>query len=166
TGDIVARSRGGEIAIIGRAKDTIILLGGENVEPEPIEEHLRGSSLIEDVMVVGQDRRYLAALIVLDTQEASRFMEELGETDLYDPGDGVTPSRARLAEFSALHNRIRQDIAERVSAGAGYRLHEQVYRFTLIPRAFREPDELTHTRKKRRRVIEENFRQTINGMFT
>ncbi len=165
TGDIVARARGGELAIIGRAKDTIILLGGENVEPEPIEEHLRRSPLIEDVMVVGQDKRYLAALVVVDPGEAGRFLKEHGETDVYEQSDTITPSRARLAESSLLYNRVRQDIADCVSAGSGYRLHEQIYRFTLIPRAFREPDELTHTRKKRRRTIEENFKQTIREMY-
>ncbi len=166
TGDIVARARGGELAIIGRAKDTIILLGGENVEPEPIEEHLRRSSLIEDAMIVGQDRRYLSALVVVDPHEAARFLAENGETDRYDEANAVSPSRSGLADSPLLYNRVRQDIAESVSGSAGYRLHEQIYRFTLVPRAFREPDELTHTRKKRRRVIEANFAQTIHSMYT
>ncbi|MFW5995464.1 MAG: AMP-dependent synthetase/ligase, partial [Spirochaetia bacterium] len=166
TGDIVSRSRAGELAIIGRAKDTIILLGGENVEPEPIEEHLRRSPLIEDAMVVGQDRRYLAALIVVDPHEAARILKEHGQHDIYEDTSRVTPSRRKLAGSSLLHNRVRQDIAECISAGAGYRLHEQIYRFVLIPRTFRKPDELTHTGKKRRRVIEANFREDIRALYT
>jgi len=55
TGDIVMLTYNDEIKIIGRAKDTIVLLGGENVEPEPIEDKLCQSDYIEQAMVVGQD---------------------------------------------------------------------------------------------------------------
>ena len=57
-------SQDNEIKITGRAKDTIVLLGGENIEPAVIEASLLNSPYIERVMIVGQDKKYIAALIV------------------------------------------------------------------------------------------------------
>jgi long-chain acyl-CoA synthetase len=64
TGDIGMISHDGELRITGRAKDTIVLRGGKNVEPVPIENTLRESPYIQHCMVIGQDQKYLAALIV------------------------------------------------------------------------------------------------------
>jgi len=64
TGDLGMLSYDGEIKITGRAKDTIVLRGGENIEPLPIEQRLAESSYIQQAVVLGQDEKYLAALIV------------------------------------------------------------------------------------------------------
>jgi long-chain acyl-CoA synthetase len=71
TGDLGKLSHSGDIVITGRAKDTIVLSNGENIEPEPIEQHLiaKSSSLIDQAVVVGQDQRYLSALLVLSVPE-------------------------------------------------------------------------------------------------
>ncbi|HWP68874.1 MAG TPA: AMP-binding protein, partial [Rectinemataceae bacterium] len=53
TGDLAVRSENGEFIIVGRAKDTIVLMGGENVEPEPIEEKLKESAYIDHAVVLG-----------------------------------------------------------------------------------------------------------------
>ncbi|MDR2897450.1 MAG: long-chain fatty acid--CoA ligase, partial [Spirochaetaceae bacterium] len=64
TGDLGILSSRNEIKITGRAKDTIVLLGGENIEPAAIEAAINGSSFVEFTVVLGQDKKYLAALIV------------------------------------------------------------------------------------------------------
>jgi long-chain acyl-CoA synthetase len=64
TGDIGMLTHDNELRITGRAKDTIVLRGGENVEPVPIEHKMRESPYIFQCMVLGQDQKYLAALIV------------------------------------------------------------------------------------------------------
>jgi len=56
----------GCLFITGRAKDTIVLMNGENVEPEPLEEALIESPLISQAMLVGQDAKALSGVIVLD----------------------------------------------------------------------------------------------------
>src|SRR5690606_29624821 len=61
TGDLGRRHENGDLEITGRAKDTIVLRGGENVEPEPIENALRLSDLIDPVIVVGQDENQRGA---------------------------------------------------------------------------------------------------------
>ena len=75
TGDIGIYTLNGELKIVGRAKDTIVLLGGENIEPEPIELLLRDSSYIDQAMVVGQDKKFLGALIVPDNQQINQFLD-------------------------------------------------------------------------------------------
>lgn len=57
---------GGHIVLTGRAKDTIVLSNGENVEPQPVEDALQCSPFIKYAMLIGQDRRQLGALIVAD----------------------------------------------------------------------------------------------------
>lgn len=64
TGDLGRLTPEGDLVFLGRAKETIVLSGGENVEPEPIESALMKTGLFQQVMVVGQDRKALAALVV------------------------------------------------------------------------------------------------------
>jgi long-chain acyl-CoA synthetase len=64
TGDLGRLTEKGDLVFVGRAKETIVLSGGENVEPEPIEGALMRTGLFHQVMVVGQDRKTLAALVV------------------------------------------------------------------------------------------------------
>ena len=73
TGDLGMVTYKGEIRIIGRTKETIVLLGGENVEPVPIEDTMLESEYIDQVMVVGQDQKFLGALVV-PNQERWRNM--------------------------------------------------------------------------------------------
>ena len=64
TGDLGRFTIRGELSLTGRAKETIVLLGGENIEPSPIEDALKESPYLSQIMVVGQDKKHLGALIV------------------------------------------------------------------------------------------------------
>lgn len=64
TGDLGMLLPDGSVVLTGRAKDTIVLSSGENIEPGPLEECLVASPLVEQVMLVGQDERQLGALVV------------------------------------------------------------------------------------------------------
>lgn len=149
TGDIVMRSRAGELSIQGRAKETIVLSGGENIEPAPIEQRLCTSPLVRDCMIVGQDRKFLGALIVPDLEHAA--------------AEGLIMDAE--VETEALRDRIRQEIAEHIGTASGYRSHEQIYRFAIVSTPFTEPAHLTHTGKKRRAQIELDFRATIESVY-
>ena len=76
TGDLGKLTLRGELKITGRAKDTIVLLGGENIEPLPIEQKITESEYIDTAVVVGQDQKYLAALIIPNTDAVERFADE------------------------------------------------------------------------------------------
>ncbi len=79
TGDLGMLTHDGELKITGRAKDTIVLRGGENVEPLPIEQKLRESELIDQAVVLGQDQRFLAALIVPNGEALREALREQAE---------------------------------------------------------------------------------------
>lgn len=65
----------GQILLTGRSKDTITLLDGENVAPQPIEDALCRSPLLSHIMIIGQDKRTLGALVCLDSEELERRMQ-------------------------------------------------------------------------------------------
>ncbi|XP_076935285.1 putative acyl-activating enzyme 16, chloroplastic isoform X2 [Bidens hawaiensis] len=103
TGDIgwispvhsVGRSRnsGGFIVLEGRAKDTIVLSTGENVEPEQLEEAAMRSSLIQQIVVIGQDRRRLGAIIVPNKEEIMLVSKKLSGSD----SDAVELTKVKIA---------------------------------------------------------------------
>ncbi|HUI71703.1 MAG TPA: long-chain fatty acid--CoA ligase, partial [Spirochaetia bacterium] len=80
TGDLGMMTYRGELKIIGRTKETIVLLGGENVEPVPIEDTILESEYIDQVMVVGQDQKFLAALVVPNDELLEKYAatQEIG----------------------------------------------------------------------------------------
>ena len=91
TGDLGMLLPDGSVALTGRAKDTIVLSSGENIEPGPLEEALVASSLIEQVMLVGQDERQLGALLVPRVEPIRAWAMEQGLAVAEDlggrPGD-------------------------------------------------------------------------------
>ncbi|MBM5802293.1 MAG: long-chain fatty acid--CoA ligase, partial [Cyanobacteria bacterium K_DeepCast_35m_m2_023] len=78
TGDLGCLLADGSLVLTGRAKDTIVLSSGENIEPGPLEEALVASPLIEQVMVIGQDQRKLGALLVLKAEALEGFAAQAG----------------------------------------------------------------------------------------
>ena len=78
TGDLGMLLPDGSLALTGRAKDTIVLSSGENIEPGPLEEALVASPLIEQVMLVGQDQRQLGALLVPRVEPIRAWAQEQG----------------------------------------------------------------------------------------
>lgn len=152
TGDLGRRFRDGELAITGRAKDTIVLRGGENVEPEPIENALRLSPYIAQVVVVGQDRKTLGALIVPD-REAIRLRTPVLAGSA--PADGADVERL-----------IRTECQRLLCRATGFKSCEQVRRFALLDAALSlEGGELTETLKLKRHVIVEKHRDAIERIF-
>ena len=78
TGDLGLLLADGSLVLTGRAKDTIVLSSGENIEPGPLEETLVSSSLIEQVMIIGQDERQLGVLLVPNFEEIIVWADKKG----------------------------------------------------------------------------------------
>ena len=152
TGDIGMITFNNCIKILGRSKDTIVLLSGENVEPLPIEAKLVGSPLIEQCMVVGQDEKSLGALIV---PAADGFREA---------GLKVTGIAEILPREDA-HRLMDAEIRRLVSAETGFKPFERIAVWRFVPRSFEVGDELTNTFKLKRHVITERYAGTIGEMF-
>ncbi len=156
TGDIGTLTVNGEIQITGRAKDTVVLLGGENVEPEPIEDLVRQSEYIEHVMVVGQDQRFLGALVVPNAETVAPYAAEHGVT-----GSGL----AALAASPEVQRLVQEEVQSRVNARNGFKSFERIARIALLDQPFEVGDQLTHTLKMRRHVIAAQYEQRIADLF-
>ncbi|MCB1172854.1 MAG: AMP-binding protein [Leptospiraceae bacterium] len=155
SGDILVYTNHGELKFAGRAKDTIVLFGGENVEPQPIEDTLSQSAYIQQVVVVGQDQKTLAALIVPNKEAV---LAELGAAS---PGDDIQAWR----DNKAVQQLFKQEIKSRVSAEAGFKSFEKVTAFDLLDKEFQIGDELTQTLKVKRNVVLEKYADRIKALY-
>lgn len=156
TGDLAIIEARGDFAIVGRVKDTIVLSGGENIEPVPIENALKSSEYIENAVVVGQDRRYLGALIVIDTKNVERFLK-----------DSQVPyiNKAELSELDEVKHLIDGEIQRLVSRAAGFKPYEQVPRFALLSKPFQVGRELSAKQEVKRAEILKLYKDEIESIF-
>ncbi len=154
TGDMGFISFNNTLTIAGRAKETIVLLGGENVEPVPIENKLLESDYIGQVMVTGQDQKYLSCLIYPDMEKMAEFM-----------GNNETLDIDELAKDDTVIDLLRNEIKRMVSASTGYKSFEKVVDFRLIPKPFEVGDELTNLGKMKRHVITDKYQSLIADIY-
>jgi long-chain acyl-CoA synthetase len=159
TGDLGRLTVRGELAITGRAKETIVLSGGENVEPTPIEDAVTESPYIAQVMVVGQDRKHIGALVVPALDAVREWLRSQGVAE-----EMIGDAEA-VCGREETHTLIRDEIRRLVTEEKGFKYYEKIPRFRLLPREFAVGDELTHTMKKRRNVIAERYADQIEGLF-
>lgn len=156
TGDLGMMTRQGELAITGRAKDTIVLLGGENIEPLPIEQKLCESPYIQTAVVLGQDQKYLAALIIPTEETVTAWAEE-NNVPIED-----WESLIRQPEVVEL---IDGEVYELVSAKNGFKSFERLFRFTLLPRPFEVGRELSAKQEVKRHAINAIYAKEIAELF-
>jgi len=157
TGDLVRATIRKELQIVGRSKDTIVLRGGENVEPEPIEKQLLQSELIENVMVVGQDQKYLGALIVPNLELLEKFATQRRITYL---------DREELLDHAQTMELVHEVIQHLVNPRTGFKSFERVFKFVLLPRPFEVGTELTAKLSLRRNVTAQKYAAQIASLFT
>jgi long-chain acyl-CoA synthetase len=156
TGDLGMMTFKGELRILGRVKETIVLLGGENVEPVPIEDTILESEYIDQTMVVGQDQKFLAALVVLNDEAIERYAKEC---------QAAFESKEALRESPLIQNLISREINSRVNAKRGFREFEQVFRFAVLPKHFEVGNELSAKQSVKRDVVYKSFKRQIDGLF-
>ena len=152
TGDLGLVTFNDCLKIVGRCKETIVLLGGENVEPLPIESCLLESPLIDQCMMVGQDRKHLGVLVV----PSLAGFAALGI---------AAPDLSALANYPEAHAVLRLEIQRLVCASAGFKPFERISCFEILERPFEVGEELTMTFKLRRHVIAEHYAARIEAMF-
>lgn len=155
SGDLGHVDGTGNVWITGRAKDTIVLAGGENVEPEAVETLVKTSPFVEQVMCVGQDQKALGALLV------PRFdaLEQAVPRADWEPDDGELRGRAVQALFRAELDRlqVRQN---------GCRPCERIATFRVLAEPMTaENGLLTQTLKVRRHVVAQRHAPRIAAMF-
>ena len=154
TGDIGIIDEDGFIKITDRKKNIIVLSNGKNVAPQPIESQLIQSPFINQIMLVGNERKNVAALIVPNFDALNSWGKE-NEVD--------TSDMSAMLKTREVHQHIQKEIRERLTDFADF---EQVRRFALLEREFsQEEDEMTPTLKLKRNVIIEKFSDEIEGMY-
>lgn len=155
TGDIMRINYRGELSFAGRAKDTIVLAGGENVEPVPIEDQLLNSPYINQVMVTGHESKHLVVLIVPDFDRMKNEIEGLPE----DPK--LWNQNPKIREI------FKNEISSRVSRKGGFKAFELIPQnaFYIVPRPFDPDREMTRTLKIKRNEILENFNKEVTELI-
>jgi len=159
TGDLGYISKWDDLVITGRAKDTIVLSNGENIEPQPIEDACIRSAYIDQVVLVGQDQKQLGILIVpnLSALEAA----------------GLIPAESKLAEIlpelnkAEIRNFYRDELIREVKNRPGYSVNDRIGVFEFLPEQFTiDNGFLTQTFKIRRNIVFERYQDIIVKMFT
>lgn len=155
SGDLGHCDDNGNFWITGRAKDTIVLAGGENVEPEPIETLIKTSPLIEQAVVVGQDQKALGVLIV---PNKDALEHDVAKGDWNVQGDTVTGD--------AVRNLYRKELDRLITRENGCRPTDRIATLQILAEPL-TPDNgmLTQTMKVRRHVIAERYKGVIDALF-
>ncbi len=170
TGDLGWVTPNNDLVLTGRAKDTIVLTNGENIEPQPIEDACLRSPYIEQIMLVGQDQRSLGALIVpnLDALQqwaaAENVTLNLPNSDTNEDSESFRTGIDLKSK--EVQNLFRQELNREVKNRPGYRPDDRIGQFALILEPFSiENGMMTQTLKIRRPVVTQRYHDIINGMF-
>ncbi len=156
TGDLGRLTLNGNLQIVGRAKETIVLTGGENIEPTPIEEKILECDLILNTMLVGQDKKYLAAIVVPNPEALKKLAKNLDlPIDNYDA----------LCASEEVNKHLISKIRAKVNVKNGFKSCESIKYIAVVPKPFEVGDELTNSLKMKRNYIADKYADLINETF-
>ena len=154
TGDIGHIDGDGFLVITDRKKDIIVTSGGKNVAPQPIENLLKTIPYVSTAVVIGDRKRFVAALIVPN-------LEKLEE---YARNSGIAfKDRGELVRNEKVISFIKAEVDRATPALAPY---EKIRRIALLEREFEiEKDEITPSLKVKRNIIEDRYRDVIDALY-
>ncbi len=156
SGDLGMLTPNKDLTITGRAKDTIVLSNGENIEPTPIEDACLRSEYISQIVLVGQDQKSLGALIVPNSEALQLWLNS----------QNLPPESATNPDNSQILNLFRDELNREVKNRPGYRADDKIAAIRLITEPFSiENGLLTQTMKIRRPVVMERYHGMIDEMF-
>ncbi len=155
SGDIGEIDARGFLRLTDRKKDLIITSGGKNIAPQMIENELKTSPYIVDAILIGDGRKFVTALVVIDEEYVIKFAQ--ARKVQYTTYATLTEAREVGELIQTEVHRVNQGLA-RV---------EQIKRFCILPKKLLEEDgEVTPTMKVKRRAINQQFAATIEGMYS
>ncbi|GAG70991.1 unnamed protein product, partial [marine sediment metagenome] len=155
TGDLGKKTYNGKyLKLVGRIKDTIVLRGGENIEPHPLEDRFKECDYINMVIIVGQDKSRLGALIVPDFEALKVYTEE--ENIEYKNINELINHPKVISLFQKEQKRL-------ISKEHGFTPYETVMGIALLPHEFTmEAGEMTETLKMKRFEIHNKYKEEID----
>ncbi len=155
TGDLGVMALNGALSIRGRSKDTIVLLGGENVEPVPMETILTQHKLIEQAVVVGQDQKHLGVLIWPNYE----MLEDAGfAVNEFDRKENLNNNKEIMKLYL---NTVHELISEK----NGFKPFERITAVRFLPDKLRVGDTLTNLMKIKRNVVHKKYADLIASMY-
>lgn len=155
TGDLGDISEDGFISITGRKKDLIITAGGKNVSPGLLEASVMTSPVVNQCLVIGDKKPFVAALITLDLADANKWLESQGAKP--------EPDLASLAKNAIVHAEVERAVN---AANEGVSRAESIRKFEILPDEFTEANGmLTPSLKTRRAQIVEHYRELIDNVI-
>jgi len=156
TGDIGEWVEGTFLKITDRKKEIFKTSGGKYVAPQPIENKMKESVFIEQIMVVGANKKFVSALIVPAFVHVRKYLEEHGVN--------APPSNADLVKMNEVRTLIRKQL-DKYNVNFGH--VEQVKKFVLLPNEWTiDTGELTPSLKIRRKIIEHKYHDKIEALYS
>lgn len=157
TGDLGWITKNGELVLTGRAKDTIVLSNGENIEPQPIEDACLKSNYIDQIVLVGQDKDSLGALVIPN----ENYLKSWAENN--NIKDDASSEIINKPEIQKLFKKI---LTESVKSRPNYRPFEKIQYFKLLDEPFTvENGLMTQTMKLKKNEIYKRYEALIHEMF-
>jgi long-chain acyl-CoA synthetase len=154
SGDIGTLGADGQFRIVDRKKEMIITSSGKNISPANLEALAKSSPIIGQAVAIGDGRKFISVLLVLDPQVAPAWAKARGI-------EATSP--AELAEQAAVVEEVRRALT---TANSHLSRVEQFKRFTILPGEWSpESEELTPTMKLKRRVIHSKYQPEIEAMY-
>jgi len=154
SGDVGELDEDGYLRITDRKKDIIVTAGGKNITPQYIENKLKASLFINDAVVIGDKRKFLSCLIMIDEDNVVKYAQD--NKIQFSTYRDLTQSDEIIKLIQGEMNQVNDTLA-RV---------EQVKKFTLLPKKLYEEDgEMTPTMKVKRKYVNEAFGDLIEGMY-
>jgi long-subunit acyl-CoA synthetase (AMP-forming) len=154
SGDIAVLGEDGHYRIVDRKKELIITSAGKNISPSNLEALAKSSPIIGQAVAIGDGRKFISVLVVLDPQIAPLWAKAHSI---------ATSSMADLAKEPAVIDEVRRALSQ---ANSHLSRVEQFKRFTILPDEWSpESDELTPTMKLKRRVIHSRYEPQIEAMY-
>jgi len=154
SGDMGEFDEDGYLKITDRKKDIIVTAGGKNITPQYIENQLKFSSYINDAVVIGDNRKYITALIMIDEDNVVKYAQD---------NKVQFSTYKELTQSPDIFKLIDKEV-NRVNSGLSR--VEQIKKFTILPKKLYEEDgEVTPTMKVKRKYVNEAFGDIIDGMY-
>jgi long-chain acyl-CoA synthetase len=161
TGDLAVRSENGEVIIVGRLKDTIVLMGGENVEPENIEDKMKESMYIDHAVVLGQDQKQLTAIVAVNEEELMKLAAELKVA----PAD-ISIEGEESIEHDRIYQHLMNEVKGLISREQGFKPFEFISRILPVRNDFSIGKELTQTLKVKRQYVIDKYHGLVKKLMS
>jgi long-chain acyl-CoA synthetase len=154
TGDIAEVDADGFVRITDRKKDIIVTAGGKNVAPQPIENELKRSPLVDNAVLIGDRRPYIVALLSPNEEELAKWAATEGI-------EGATVEElSRHPKLLAAYAKVVEATNENLAR------YEQIKKFEVLPLMLSiEAGHLTPTLKVKRRVVEKDYAELIEALY-